>query len=277
MSRIAEEQRIHYDLYHSTNWIPRLEWESPSLAFAHRKYWSIVQDFLSAEVDRSGAQDLSILDAGCGDGSRLLTIANQMKSTARLHFTGLDISAVGTAEGKQMADSYSIGAAEFVTGEVENTPFDDKCFDIVISTEVVEHLADPGRALKEFHRILKPGGAAIIGTQNRAYVFERIGKRLPGWAFRKMAGRKYDGEIGSDYWEHAHPSEMTWREFRAKLQQNGFKLEAVRGGALISEKPWADKHGLLLATALVFDALFDRLRMYPDFQYSMIAYARKAG
>jgi len=43
-------------------------------------------------------------------------------------------------------------------------PFSSDTFDTVVSTEVLEHVPDPARALREMHRILKPGGHLILST-----------------------------------------------------------------------------------------------------------------
>lgn len=66
------------------------------------------------------------------------------------------------------ADSY-IGAdyltdrsAPDVVASAMDLPFNDDTFDTVTSTEVLEHVPDPLRALKEMHRVLKPNGVLII-------------------------------------------------------------------------------------------------------------------
>jgi SAM-dependent methyltransferase len=43
-------------------------------------------------------------------------------------------------------------------------PLDDQSFDTVVSTELLEHVPDPLRALREMHRVLKPGGHLILST-----------------------------------------------------------------------------------------------------------------
>ena len=43
-------------------------------------------------------------------------------------------------------------------------PLDNESFDTVVSTELLEHVPDPLRALREMHRVLKPGGHLILST-----------------------------------------------------------------------------------------------------------------
>jgi SAM-dependent methyltransferase len=51
-----------------------------------------------------------------------------------------------------------------VVGSALDLPFDDESFDTVVSTEVLEHVPDPLRALREMHRVLRPSGHLILTT-----------------------------------------------------------------------------------------------------------------
>lgn len=49
-----------------------------------------------------------------------------------------------------------------VIGHLEELPFSSSSFDRVVSIVVLEHTPDPGRAIREFHRVLRPGGVVHI-------------------------------------------------------------------------------------------------------------------
>jgi SAM-dependent methyltransferase len=51
-----------------------------------------------------------------------------------------------------------------VVSSALDVPFSDNTFDTVVSTEVLEHVPEPLRALKEMHRVLKPGGHLVLST-----------------------------------------------------------------------------------------------------------------
>lgn len=72
---------------------------------------------------------------------------------------------------------------EFVTvvGSGDNIPFQDEVFDLVIATSVFEYLQDPHAAAKEVHRVLKPGGSAIVsvGAVVPRFVEEERWRYLP--------------------------------------------------------------------------------------------------
>jgi SAM-dependent methyltransferase len=49
-------------------------------------------------------------------------------------------------------------------GSAEALPVDDGSFDLVLSTQVLEHVADPNQAVREFHRVASPGGRVLAST-----------------------------------------------------------------------------------------------------------------
>jgi SAM-dependent methyltransferase len=78
---------------------------------------------------------------------------------------------------KPYKDTYFSGATSYVgvdyltdrsrpdiVASALDLPLDDESFDTVVSTELLEHVPDPLRALREMHRVLKPGGYLILST-----------------------------------------------------------------------------------------------------------------
>lgn len=101
----------------------------------------------------------SVLDVGCGTGRLLLKGAGE--STA---ITGIDISAAMIDRAKEVGSGDGIFHVPpvFLQGDAEDLPFEDETFDLVLSTCVVFLLPDPSVALKEMHRVLKPGGRIAL-------------------------------------------------------------------------------------------------------------------
>jgi len=90
-----------------------------------------------------------ILDAGCGSGS-FGKVINELIPEAKI--VGVDIT---IHDGLVKPD-------HFLRMSVEHLGFQDSSFCCVIAKDVIEHLIFPLDAMKEFHRVLKPGGKLIV-------------------------------------------------------------------------------------------------------------------
>ena len=93
---------------------------------------------------------LRVLDAGCGSG-RLL---DELRDYG--HITGLDLN----PDSVEVARSR--GHEDVVQGPVEQLPWDDETFDLLISLDMVEHTADDRVTLRELRRVTKPGGYFLM-------------------------------------------------------------------------------------------------------------------
>ncbi len=97
-----------------------------------------------------------LLDVGCGTGAAVRAAAEFVERAV-----GLDLSPNMLAEARKRATGLS--GAEFVEGDSENLPFDDGEFTAVLSTTSLHHYPRPDAAVREFARVLAPGGRLVIG------------------------------------------------------------------------------------------------------------------
>jgi ubiquinone/menaquinone biosynthesis C-methylase UbiE len=98
------------------------------------------------------------LDVGCGAGDEVLAIAAIVGEQGRA--VGIDASAAMVAEGRRRAEAGSV-RAEFEVGDAQSLPFKDGTFDAARIERTLEHLADPGAALRELRRVCRPGARVV--------------------------------------------------------------------------------------------------------------------
>jgi SAM-dependent methyltransferase len=112
--------------------------------------------YLDRHIPFSAVDGKSVLEVGLGMGS----VSERLARSGAL-LTGLDIAAgpVSTVN-KRLERAGLPGAAR--VGSILQAPFADESFDLVVSLGCLHHTGDLPRALQEVHRILKPGGLAVV-------------------------------------------------------------------------------------------------------------------
>lgn len=145
-----------------------LQPEVTEICAATRDYWNErSQTFgLDGDIDRWGnliQQKLlqrkvfnpSILDAGCGTGAMLLTLAGR-----GYRVCGVDFSEGMLARARQNALHRGLDVP-FVQGCVDQLPFAPESFEVVVSRNVLSNLDVAAEALENWYAVLKPGGYLI--------------------------------------------------------------------------------------------------------------------
>lgn len=102
------------------------------------------------------------LDAGCGMGYGSAILAR----AGAVEVFGFDIDQSAADEATKLFGSVP-GIARFWSADIMATGLPHRHFGLVTCFEVIEHVADPERALSELHRVLFPGGVLVCSTPNR--------------------------------------------------------------------------------------------------------------
>jgi SAM-dependent methyltransferase len=117
------------------------------------RVWELVSAHLPCDA---------FLDAGCGDGRHLAALARSGDWPRRV--IGTDISARILETARVAVHPLE---PELVQANIEALPFEDGAFDLVLCTQVIEHLLDPAAGVRELARVLRPGGTLVLTTDNR--------------------------------------------------------------------------------------------------------------
>ncbi len=158
---------------------------------AHYRYLGIERCNDWAGQAAAGLKPGSLLDVGCGDGSMLF---RYFKETPR-EFYGVE----GAPPLKAKAEARGIKVSSYdLNGR---WPFEDNKFDVVFSSQVIEHLHNTRLFVEEAHRVLKPGGTAIITSENLCSLLNWLAMSLGYTPFSLMqvCGRYLGNPLGLHY------------------------------------------------------------------------------
>lgn len=121
-------------------------------------HWPIRSHVLNLiRKQSSGGRTLSILNVGCG-------LSQVLKSIEQNHwYRGVDVDerAIDICR-----ERYQDRRAEFEVSEPYALPAEDRAYDVVFATEVVEHVLEPERWVRELVRTVAPNGALQLSTPN---------------------------------------------------------------------------------------------------------------
>lgn len=122
------------------------------------------------EMFRAQARQLTV---GLPIGARVLEVAPgpgwlaiEMARSGSFHVSGVDISKTFVALAAEAADREGV-AIDFRHGDAAELPFEPDSFDLVVSQAAFKNFSRPGAAVAEMHRVLRPGGTAVIQDMNR--------------------------------------------------------------------------------------------------------------
>lgn len=165
------------------------------------------------------------LDLGCDDGNWTLSIAKKMDTK---DVFGVDY--IDKALKKAKAKKITVKKAD-LNGKL---PFNSNFFDIIHANQVIEHLYDTDIFAKEIYRVLKPGGYAVISTENLSAWFNILALTLGFRAFSQDLSSLYQvGNPLSPYnsQEHregwTHLRIFTYFGIKDFFKTHGFKIEKI--------------------------------------------------
>ena len=193
--------------------------------------------------------DAEVLDLGCGPGTITLGLARRAGRVV-----GLDVAAKMVDQARELAAGSEVHNVSFEVGSAYELPFGDGSFDVVYAHQVMQHLADPVRALREARRVLRPGGLVAVrdsdyGTMVHSPVEHAIGfwlrlfhevaaanggeadagRYLPGWVH---AAGFVDPVVTTSTTTHADAAgrELWGGMWAVRVTDSDFAQHAVSGG-----------------------------------------------
>lgn len=135
-------------------------------AYSHGHHESVLRIHAWRTVDNSAAYlvphlqaGASVLDVGSGPGTITIDIARRVRPGV---VVGVDASTEVVASAAGLASSERVDNVEFRVGDAYALDLGDAAFDVVHAHQLLHHLARPVDALREFRRVVKPGGLLAV-------------------------------------------------------------------------------------------------------------------
>ncbi|MEU7151717.1 methyltransferase domain-containing protein [Streptomyces sp. NPDC045470] len=149
--------------------------------------------------------DMDVLDAGCGPG--FITEA-LLESLPQGTVTGLELDAGLLAQARGRLAPEEGGRLNLLQGSITEAPLPDAGFDLALARLVLQHIAEPARALTELGRLLRPGGRLVVADADDA-LWGSIHPGIPGLADVMELRRRHQAQRGGNrYVGRAVPAMM---------------------------------------------------------------------
>jgi SAM-dependent methyltransferase len=166
----------------------------------YKKEWHI-----PAAAGFANSKDLSVLEVGCGLGTDGAQFAK-----AGAKYTGIDLTDAAVDLAKRRFELFNLPGT-FRVADAERLLFANNSFDIVYSHGVLHHTPDTAAAVREIHRVLRPGGKAVVMLYHRdSYnyrvnisLLRRAGVNLLKWNAGVKLVHLLTGEAEERLREHA--------------------------------------------------------------------------
>jgi 2-polyprenyl-6-hydroxyphenyl methylase / 3-demethylubiquinone-9 3-methyltransferase len=151
-----------------------------------------------------------VLDVGCGAGF----LSNYLSANG-LDTTGIDLSESSLETARRQDEG---GKARYVYADAYKLPFDDGSFDVVTSTDFLEHVSEPKRVLDEIQRCLKPGGLFVFHTFNKTKLAHLLVIKCMEWFVKNTP-------------DHLHVIDLfiSPDDLKKWLVERGFQIHEMRG------------------------------------------------
>lgn len=171
--------------------------------------------WLATQVDwRPGSR---VLEVGCGAGWMWAEAAARLPCDLELTLTDLSEGMVNEAVGRVG----SLGRYGRTTGrvaDVQDLPFRDASFDVVVANYVLHHVPDTRRAVAEMARVVRPGGTVVVACVGDGHLAElhQIRREVFGGPWADALASSFGASMGAQVLP-ASFGEVEWHPYRDRL------------------------------------------------------------
>ena len=226
--------------------------------FTHRSRINQLSRLINnVSARHKGSARAQALDAGCGFGIYSLLLAE-----AGYNVFGIDINEEEIRKACNWARERGLqDRIIFQPGDVQNITHGDSTFDLIVCSEVLEHLEDPIAGAREIWRTLKGSGTAIISMPNVACLYGFL-----EWSYRSSGLRSLLGKPPLTQHQIQH-SRYWFGNILTLLKSVGFQVESIHSANHLPYLWDIDRVLEKLAKMSLAMKLDNYLGKIPGFQY----------
>jgi 2-polyprenyl-3-methyl-5-hydroxy-6-metoxy-1,4-benzoquinol methylase len=201
---VDTSDRVQSEINRSNPWyvaehLPNIN--NPNQIRTIRERWNFISKIIYVLSSSYSGKKLKILDAGCGDGINL-TILSKMPNA---QITACDYNPIRIQRTKKAFPNVKV-----IHQDLSNVQIDEDSFDIILCSQVLEHVPEDTVVLRELRKMLSPSGILIVGVPNEGCFLARLRNHV----LEPYIGRTTD---------HVHF--YTEEELTNKFRSAGFRVK----------------------------------------------------
>lgn len=242
----------------------------------HRRLTGLLSKILEEK------HDALIVELGCGNGLDFFAI-NRCLQKLGVRYVGVDLDRPALERAANRAAYRGCRNIELIWGDVRRTGLLTASADVVLSSEVAEHLTEPRLLFEEIWRVLKPGGTAVVTTPNLSNYPRRVVNLVDRVVKGRLRERIYEGMVerteGSGFTTQegilGHVSEKPAKAWGSLAREIGFQVSLQRGDTLVHGNPWLARHPVLFGLLCIVDSILEFFPRWVDTSHDLLMVLRK--
>lgn len=182
-----------------------------------------------------------ILELGCGNGEHWNRRIESLPADSKLILSDFSDGMVNIVREKYSNNQN----VSIIKADIQNIPFPDNCFDIVIANYMLYHVSDLPKALSEMKRILRSGGTFYAATNGnggmRAYLqeaFKRVNPRVNAFAESLSFHLQNGKEILSEYFDNVIRCDY---EDSLAVTETEDLIEWIKSAVTLAGEGWSER------------------------------------
>lgn len=237
-------------------------WNAPSETYVWYRKKQLMLSFIKNLAEEK--DNLRILDIGCNNGTDLFSFSKLINK--KHEYVGLDIDKQAILLANKRVKNEKLNNFKFYCIDIaeQDTAHLGK-FDLILSSEVIEHVYSHDSFLKKAHEMLNQGGHIMLTTPNKDNMVKKLVlkfypsiKEKQSWYFDRHGSnieKDKEGYMNNRESIMQHVSEVNKKQLKEELIRNGFEVLKLKSSAISYGSPVLDNNKFLFFIWTALDSL----------------------